>query len=107
MINHNELTIILPTFNEEKSIESVVSNYINQKYVESVLIVDNNSSDNTVKLAEKNGARVITKKENKGFSHSYILGLKEALKTDANIIVVTESDGTFDGNDLNKLLQYL
>jgi len=106
-IKGQKICVTMPTFNEEKAIESVVSNYINQKYVESVLIVDNNSSDNTVKLAEKNGAKVITKKENKGFSHSYILGLKEALKTDANIIVVTESDGTFDGNDLNKLLPYL
>ena len=45
--------------------------------------------------------------ENKGFSHSYVLGLKESLKTDANVIVITESDGTFNANDINKLLPYL
>ena len=36
-----------------------------------------------------------------------MLGLKEALKTDANIITITESDGTFNGYDLEKMVPYL
>jgi len=36
-----------------------------------------------------------------------VLGLKEALKTDANIITITESDGTFNGYDLDKMVPYL
>jgi len=106
-IQHPKICVTMPTFNEEKAIAKVVSNYINQKYVDKVIVVDNHSSDNTVELAKKEGATVITKNENKGFSHSYILGLKESLNTEANIVVVTESDGTFDGNDINKLLPYL
>tara|TARA_Y100000590_G_scaffold459455_1_gene616580 strand:+ start:7382 stop:8395 length:1014 start_codon:yes stop_codon:yes gene_type:complete len=102
-----KICVTMPTFNEEKGIESVVKNFITQKFVEKVIVVDNHSSDNTVKLAETNGAEVITKEKNRGFSHSYILGLKESLKTDANVIVVTESDGTFDGKDIEKLLPYL
>ena len=50
---------------------------------------------------------VVTKNENKGFSHSFVLALKESLKTDANIVVVTEADGTYSGGDLSKLLPYL
>ena len=107
VIKQPKICVTMPTFNEEEVITTVVSDYIKQKHVDSVIVVDNHSSDNTVELAKQNGAKVITKNENKGFSHSYILGLKEALKTDANIIVVTESDGTFDGNDINKLLPYL
>ena len=106
-IQDPRICVTMPAYNEEKAIKLVVSDYVNQKYVKSVIVVDNNSSDNTVKLAEENGAKVITKNENKGFSHSYVLGLKESLKTDANVIVITESDGTFDANDINKLLPYL
>jgi len=106
-IGEPRICVTMPAYNEEKAIKLVVSDYVNQKYVESVIVVDNNSSDNTVKLAKENGAKVITKKENKGFSHSYVLGLKESLKTDASVIVITESDGTFDASDLSKLLPYL
>ena len=56
-------------------------------------------------LQEK--SKQIKKNENKGFSHSFVLGLKESLKTDANIVVVTEADGTYSGGDLSKLLPYL
>lgn len=106
-ITDPNICVTMPTYNEEKAIKSVVKNFVLQKFVKKVIVVDNYSSDNTVEIARENGAEVITKNENKGFSHSYILGLKEALKTDANIVVVTESDGTFDGNDINKLLPYL
>ena len=103
-IGEPRICVTMPAYNEEKAIKLVVSDYVNQKYVESVIVVDNNSSDNTVKLAKENGAKVNTKKENKGFSHSYVLGLKESLKTDASVIVITESDGTFDASDISKLL---
>ena len=35
------------------------------------------------------------------------MGLNAALKTDANIIAITESDGTFNGYDLDKMIPYL
>ena len=34
-----------------------------------------------------------------GFSHSIVMGLKESLKTDANVIALTESDGNFNAYD--------
>ena len=106
-ISNPKMCVAIPSYNEEQSIGKVVTDYKNQKFVESVIVIDNNSSDNTVKIAKQHGAMVVTKNENKGFSHSYVLGLKESLKTDANIIVVTESDGTYSGGDISKLLPYL
>ena len=71
------------------------------------LSIDNKSTDNTVKIAKDCGAIVVEKNENKGYSHSLVMGLNEALKTDANIITMTESDGTFNGYDLEKMIPYL
>ena len=102
-----KICIIIPTFNEEKSIESVIQDYKKQRFVQSVIVIDNNSDDKTVEISKKNGAIVIEKNENKGYSHSLVLGLNEALKTDANIIGTTEADGTFNAYDLQKMLPYL
>jgi hypothetical protein len=42
-----------------------------------------------------------------GFGYSYALGLKESLKTDANIIVTAEADNSFNSYDIPKMLPYL
>ena len=106
-ISNPKICVTIPSYNEEQAIGGVVTDYKNQKFVETVIVIDNNSSDKTVEIAQQHGAMVVTKNENKGFSHSYVLGLKESLKTDANIIVVTEGDGTYSASDLSKLLPYL
>ena len=106
-ISNPKICVTIPSYNEEQAIGKVVTDYKNQKFVESIIVIDNNSSDKTVEIAKQHGATVIAKKENKGFSHSYVLGLKESLKTDANIIVVTEGDGSYSADDLSKLLPYL
>ena len=84
-----KICLIIPTFNEESSIGQVVRNFASQKFVNNVIVIDNNSNDKTVEIAEKAGAKIIAKKENKGYSHSLVLGFKEALKTDCNIIAAT------------------
>ena len=97
----------MPTFNEEATIKQVVEDFQRQNFVNNVVVIDNKSTDDTVKIAKDCGAKVTEKIENKGYSHSLVLGLKEALKTDANIITITESDGTFNGYDLEKMVPYL
>ena len=106
-ITEPKICVIIPTYNEEKSIEQVINDYMIQEHVESVIVIDNNSNDNTVKIAEKTGALIIKKNENKGFAHSYIMGLKEGLRTDANLFLTTEADGTYNGYDVQKLFSYI
>lgn len=101
------ICVIIPTYNEELVVEEVVKDYINQKNVKYVIVIDNHSTDNTVDIARRCGATVITKDSNKGFAHSCVMGLKEALKTDANAVVLTECDGTFSGYDMAKMIPYL
>ncbi len=102
-----KICVIIPTYNEEPVIEKVVNDYINQKNIESVFVIDNNSSDNTAKIAELCGAKVIRKDKNMGYAHSCVMGLKKSLETEANIIALTEADGTYAGIDLEKMVPYL
>ena len=106
-IKERQICVVMPAFNEESSIKQVVEDFQRQNFVKHVIVIDNKSTDNTVKIAKECGAKVVEKIENKGYSHSLVLGLKEALKTDANIIAITESDGTFNGYDLDKMIPYL
>jgi glycosyltransferase involved in cell wall biosynthesis len=106
-IKEYQICVVMPAFNEELSIKQVVEDFQRQNFVKYVIVIDNKSTDNTVKIAKECGAKVIEKIENKGYSHSLVLGLKEALKTDASIITITESDGTFNGYDLDKMIPYL
>ena len=56
-----KLSIIIPALNEEKSIGSVIKSI--PKIYHDLIVVDNGSSDETSKIALKNGATVIIEKK--------------------------------------------
>jgi len=102
-----KICVIIPTYNEQDVVSQVVTDYKNQKFVSDVLVVDNHSTDETIKLAKKSGANVIEKSKNLGYGHSCYIGLKEAMKNDSNVIILTECDGTFTASDIQKMIPYL
>ena len=106
-ITEPKICVIIPTYNEEKVVKQVINDFKNQKNVSEVLIIDNHSDDDTVKIAKECDVTVITKEKNLGFAHSCVLGLKKSLETDANVIVLTECDGTYAGHDIEKLAPFL
>ena len=106
-ISSKKICVTMHTYNEEPVIEKTVKDFVKQDYVEKVIVIDNHSTDRTVELARESGATVITKTSNKGYAHSWCLGLREALKTDASIIVITDADGTYNGYDIKKMIPYL
>ena len=106
-INEPKIAVILPTYNEELAIENVIKDFKSQKNVEYVFVIDNHSSDQTVKIAKQCGVTTVEKDKNMGYPHSCVIGFKEALKTDVDIIVLTESEGTFSGKDISKMIHYL
>ena len=110
-LNHKKIEsptigMVVPAYNEAQSIENTVKQFLEIESVRNVLVIDNNSTDDTVKIARQAGAQVITKEKNKGFAHSVALGLKESLKMDVDIIGITESDGTSNAYDIKKMLPY-
>ena len=106
-IKDPKICIVIPTYNEEKNIELVICDYKKQRNVNDIIVIDNHSSDKTVEIARSCGVQVVTKDSNRGFAHSCVVGMKEALKTDSNTVVFTECDGTFSGIDIEKMTPYL
>ena len=62
----DSLTIAILTKNEERNIIDVIRNC--QKLTDSILVVDSGSTDNTVTLAEANGAKVVYRAWDNDFS---------------------------------------
>ena len=106
-IKNPKISMVLVAFNEELAIGNAVKDFLKQKNVEEVIVIDNHSSDNTVEIATRCGAKVIQKSENKGVSDSIFLGFKKSLESDCNIIAITESDGTHNAYDLERMTKYL
>jgi glycosyltransferase involved in cell wall biosynthesis len=72
-------------------------------FIDQILVVDNNSTDNTAKVAKKMGARVIKEKV-QGYGAAIRSGITKA-KSD--LIVVMDGDGTYSPKEIKNLIQYM
>ncbi len=100
-----KLYILIPAYNEEKSITSVVSNIPTFSNLEKfVVVIDDGSNDNTLIKARKAGATVLSNKQNLGLGDAFKKGLEHAIKNSADIIVILDGDGQYKSTDLSELI---
>lgn len=93
------VTIVVPTLNEEKGIGSVVSDFKKLGY--EVLVVDGNSKDRTREIAQQNGAKVILQ-TGKGKGNA----VSDAFKIlESDVVVLVDGDGSYPAEEVNKLLE--
>ena len=106
----SELSVFFPFWNEEKNLEQVVKKTIPvaQKVSDNweILIIDDGSSDNTLKVArklsEKNeNLKVISHNQNRGYGAALKTGLQNAKYKN---IVFTDGDGQFDFSEVEKFI---
>ena len=99
--------VAITAYNDAEATAQAVKDFRQQPGVVKVLVIDNNSTDDTAALAEAAGAAVI-RESRQGYGYACIRGLAEGLKvTEANVIVLTEGDGTFFAEDTAKFLAYI
>ncbi len=101
--DQKNVTVLIPAYNEEETIASVIADFSVHNQVNEVLVVDNNSSDRTKEISLEAGAHVITETR-QGYGNAIRRGLEEA---NGDIIIITEADGSFTANDIPKFLEYL
>lgn len=94
-------SLIIPAYNEAESIGYVIDDYKGK--VDEIIVVDNNSVDETAKVARQRGATVYTANF-KGYGDALMFGMEKAC---ADILILTEADGSFKSRDLGKLLEYI
>ncbi|MDD3245403.1 MAG: glycosyltransferase family 2 protein [Methanosarcina sp.] len=96
------ITVILPAYNEEVSIGSLV--LLSRLYANNVVVVDDGSTDLTAEVARKAGAEVVAHGDNRGKAEALKTGFKTAAAIGADIIVTMDSDGQHNPSDIPKLV---
>ena len=93
--------VCIPAFNEEGAIGKLVRKTLS--YVDSVVVCDDGSSDNTAKEAKNSGAYVIIHDENRGKGSALKSLFEHARHSSADIIVTIDGDGQFMPEEIKKL----
>ncbi len=98
------VSIVIPARNEATPLAALLPEVRRQAPVAEIIVVNDGSSDDTAKVAEAAGARVI--------SHPYPMGNGAAIKTGARaacgeIIVFMDGDGQHCAEDIPRLLERL
>ncbi|MDY6801258.1 MAG: glycosyltransferase family 2 protein [Bacteroidota bacterium] len=92
MVANQKIVVVLPAFNAEKTLEKTYSE-IPFDLVDEVILVDDKSNDKTVQKAEELGIKhIILHSENQGYGANQKTCYREALKRDADIIVMLHPD---------------
>lgn len=104
------MSVIIPAFNEEQAVKKVLDDVRSQEdYLLDlgcdleVLVIDNNSTDSTARLAEMNGATVI-KEVRQGYGHAHKKGI--ALSR-GDFIVTLDCDDTYPASDIPLFIKRL
>lgn len=97
------IKVIIPAYNEQDSIAHVIKDI--PKYVNEVIVVSNNSTDQTEANAKQAGATVLTE-NNKGYGYACLKGLDHIVKQKSNPDIVVFLDGDYSDypEELSKIV---
>jgi hypothetical protein len=98
---------IIPAYNEEGSVRSVVEGIKRYFPGTDALVVNDGSYDHTSQIAEASGAIVINLPFNLGIGGAMQAGYKYAFEKGYDIAVQVDGDGQHDANQIEKLLKAL
>jgi glycosyltransferase involved in cell wall biosynthesis len=104
-----KLIIQIPCYNEEKNLPATISDL--PKTIEGIdrietLIIDDGSEDRTVEIARRIGVdHILRLKNHRGLARAFAEGIDKSLELGADIIVNTDADNQYAGQDIPRLVQ--
>lgn len=104
-----KLIIQIPCYNEAETLEIALNDL--PRHIDGIdeieyLIINDGSKDNTVEVAKNWGVNyVVNFKQNKGLAKGFMAGLDACLRNGADIIVNTDADNQYVGEDIEKLVR--
>ncbi len=90
MINGKHITVVLPGYNAEKTLEATIREV--PELVDEVILVDDHSSDRTVELARKLGLLCFVHDRNYGYGRNQQTCYREALDAGADVVIMLHPD---------------
>ena len=104
-----KLIIQVPCYNEAETLEIALNDL--PKHIDGIdtieyLIINDGSADNTVEVAKNWGVNyVVNFKQNKGLAKGFMAGLDACLRNGADIIVNTDADNQYCGDDIEMCIR--
>ncbi len=102
------VVVQIPCYNEEETLPQTLADIPRRiEGVDSVeiLVVDDGSTDRTVEVARRLGVRhVVSHRRNRGLAAAFRSGLEHSLRLGADVIVNTDADNQYAGDDIPRLI---
>jgi glycosyltransferase involved in cell wall biosynthesis len=92
--NHRRICALIPAYNENATVGAVVTGAL--PYVDTVVVIDDGSRDNTAEVAERHGATVIRQGVNQGIGPALQAGYDFALREGYDLVIQLDGDGQHD-----------
>lgn len=96
-----DILVCIPTYNAESAVGEAVT--LCKEFADSVVVINDGSSDNSEFVAREAGADVITHKKNWGYGGAIKTALEEGLKINAKVTVTFDADLQHDAKDIPKI----
>lgn len=108
MYQNKLIALVIPSYNEEQNIASVISGI--PAFVDHIVVVDDASKDNTTEvvrnLSNDNKRLVLLQNsKNLGCGGALATGYKWAIENNIDIAVRMDGDGQMDANDIDRLVE--
>jgi len=103
-MERSRIAIVIPVYNEQETVVGVVNEA--KKYGD-IILVDDNSTDNTYKLLKNENIKILRNSKNIGYEKSLYIGFKNATKTNYEIIVSIDGDGQHPIKFIPLFIRYL
>jgi glycosyltransferase involved in cell wall biosynthesis len=93
----SKVIVVMPAYNAAATLEKTVQE-IPEAFVQEIILVDDSSTDDTVKIAKRLGLTVILHDRNKGYGANQKTCYDEALRRDADIVIMIHPDYQYDSS---------
>lgn len=101
------LIVALPALNEDRTLAEVLSKIPTvMAGIDSIeiLVINDGSTDDTARVAERSGARVVSHPARRGVGGAFHTALRESLEANVDLLVTIDADGQFDPADIPTLI---
>lgn len=102
---HSKVLVIVPAYNEAEGIEHVIAKLHTHTPYADVLVINDGSADDTGRLAERAGAKVVNLSCNLGIGGAVQTGYRYAAANGYDYAVQIDGDGQHNPSDLDRLLE--